>query len=190
MSASIGGGSVRCFYAVWPDEPARRQLAAAAALVQGGVGALPVPHENYHVTLAFVGEVAAPLLAVLQQIGRDLGAPSLKLKFDAYEYWPKPQVVVAAVREVPDTVADIWRRLHAELALHGFVLSPKRLRPHATLTRKVTQAPVWPAMSAFEWTARSFSLVRSDSSAAGAVYTVVNTWPLLDESSPEHKSLR
>jgi 2'-5' RNA ligase len=172
---------VRCFFAVWPDSSAQQRIAAVASVVQCGAGARLVRPENYHLTLAFVGEVAPPVLTVLQQIGRNLQAPTFTLEFDAYEYWPKPEVVVAAVREIPAALAEIWQRLHAELARHGLASNPKRLRPHVTLARKVTQAPVWPAMSAFQWTARNFSLVRTESVAAGAVYTVVDTWPLLDE---------
>jgi 2'-5' RNA ligase len=172
---------VRCFFALWPDAAARRRAAAAAALVEGGDGARPVPRENYHLTLAFVGDIATAQLAVLRQIGRELRAPGFTLTFDAYEYWPKPEVVVAAAREFPGSLSELWQQLHRDLNGHGLALAPKRLRPHVTLARKVTQAPVWPAMSPFEWSALEFSLVRSDTASAGALYTVVDTWPLLDE---------
>jgi 2'-5' RNA ligase len=172
---------MRCFFAVWPDPAARQRIAAAAAVVEGGEGARRVPPQNYHLTLAFVGEIATAQLAVLRQIGRALRATGCKLTFDAYEYWPKPEVVVAAAREIPAALSDLWQQLHRDLNGHGLALAPKRLRPHVTLARKVTQAPVWPAMSPFEWRALEFSLVRSDTASAGALYTVVDTWALLDE---------
>jgi len=181
MSPEADSGSVRCFFAVWPDSAARGRIAAAAAVVEGGEGARLVQPENYHLTLAFVGEIAAAQLGIMRQVGRELHAPGFTLAFDAYEYWPKPQVVVAAAREIPSALSDLWQRLHRDLNSHGLALAPKRLRPHVTLARKVTQAPVWPAMSRVEWSALEFSLVRSDSAAAGALYTVVDTWPLLDE---------
>jgi 2'-5' RNA ligase len=172
---------MRCFFAVWPDAAARQRIAAAAAVVEGGEGARRVPPQNYHLTLAFVGEIATAQLAVLRQIGRALRATGCELTFDAYEYWPKPEVVVAAAREIPAALSDLWQQLHRDLNGHGLALAPKRLRPHVTLARKVTQAPVWPAMSPFEWRALEFSLVRSDTASAGALYTVVDTWALLDE---------
>jgi 2'-5' RNA ligase len=172
---------MRCFFAVWPDAAARQRIAAAAAVVEGGEGARRVPPQNYHLTLAFVGEIATAQLAVLRQIGRALRATGCTLTFDAYEYWPKPEVVVAAAREIPAALSDLWQQLHRDLNGHGLALAPKRLRPHVTLARKVTQAPVWPAMSPFEWRALEFSLVRSDTASAGALYTVVDTWALLDE---------
>jgi RNA 2',3'-cyclic 3'-phosphodiesterase len=181
MSPKAEPGGMRCFFAVWPDAAGRRRIADSAAVVEGGDGARMVPAENYHLTLAFVGEIAAAQLAVLRQAGRELRAPAFTLTFDAYEYWPKPEVVVAAAREIPAALSDVWQQLHRALNEYGLALAPKRLRPHVTLARKVTQAPVWPAMSPFEWSARKFSLVRSDSAEAGPAYTVVDTWPLLDE---------
>lgn len=186
MNDSRAAG-VRLFFAVWPDPETRQRIAAAASAVEYGAGARLVPPENYHLTLAFVGEVPLPYLAVLQQIGRDLRvpgfAPGFALKFDAYEYWPKPGVVVAVAPEIPTALAQIWQRLHADLAARGLALNPNHLRPHTTLARKVSQPPVWTAMSEFAWTVREFSLVRSDTAGIRAAYTVVDTWPVLDELS-------
>jgi len=36
-------------------------------------------------------------------------------------------------------------------------------------------------MSEISWTARAFQLARSVSSPEGAIYTVVDSWPLLDK---------
>jgi len=55
------------------------------------------------------------------------------------------------------------------------------LRGHVTLVRKVAQPPVLNAMPPFVWSARAFSLIRSELSGAQSVYTVVDTWQLLDE---------
>jgi 2'-5' RNA ligase len=105
------------------------------------------------------------------------------LVFDAYDYWPKPEVVVAAARTIPSVLDQLWRELHGALALRQWALDPKRLRPHVTLARKVSQAPVLQAFSAVEWTVSKFSLLRSDMRGSGPVYTVVDTWPLLDDTA-------
>jgi len=177
---------VRLFFALWPDDDARAHIAKAALALRVAVDARPVPQENYHTTLAFVGEVSMPQLAVLQQIGRAQRAAACTIRFDAYDYWPDPQVVVAVARESPASLTQLWAQLHRDLALLRPNLnleSPQApLRTHITLARKVAQAPVLPAMSPFGWTARSFSLVGSDTSGARSVYTVVDTWPLLYET--------
>jgi 2'-5' RNA ligase len=173
------------FFALWPDVDTRAQIANAAAALRLAGDAQPVPRENYHVTLAFVGEVTTSQLAVLQQIGHGQRAAGCTIRFDAYDYWPDHQVAVAVAREAPAALTLLWTQLHRDLTLHQAALNFKRphssLRTHITLARKVAQAPVLQAMSPFHWNARSFSLVRSDTSGARSVYTVVDTWQLLYE---------
>ena len=176
---------MRLFFALWPDDDTRAHIANAALALRGAADARPVPQENYHVTLVFVGEATLPQLAVLQQIGRAQRAAGCTIRFDAYDYWPDPRVVVAIARESPASLSQLWTQLHRALALLQPDLNLKYpyapLRSHITLARKVAQAPVLPVMSPFDWTARSFSLVRSDTTGARSVYTVVDTWQLLDE---------
>jgi RNA 2',3'-cyclic 3'-phosphodiesterase len=176
---------MRLFFALWPDADTRERVANAAAALCLTEGARPVPQQNFHLTLAFVGEVTGSQVAVLQQIGRDQRAAGCTMTFDAYEYWPEPQVVATVAREPPTALVELLSRLRQDLLLHQAALKLNRLQPslraHVTLARKVAQAPVLQAMSPFEWSARSFSLVRSDTSAAHSIYTVVDTWPLLDE---------
>ena len=176
---------MRLFFALWPDVDTSAQIANAAAALRLAGDAQPVPRENYHVTLAFVGEVTTSQLAVLQQIGRGQRAAGCMIRFDGYDYWPRHQVAVAIAREAPAALTLLWTQLHRDLALHQSALNLKRphssLRTHITLARKVAQAPVPQAMPPFHWNARSFSLVRSDTSGARSVYTVVDTWQLLYE---------
>ena len=117
----------------------------------------------------------------LRNIGAALRMSRCQLKFEALEYWPKPEVVVAAVRDIPSALADAWRDLHEKLAASQFALTPKRLRPHVTLARKVLQAPVLEPIVPVEWQAEQISLVRSQSGKVHSIYTVVATWLLLDE---------
>jgi 2'-5' RNA ligase len=176
---------MRLFFALCPDADARERVANAAAALRLTEEARLVPQQNYHLTLAFVGEVASSQIAMVQRIGGGQRAAGCTITFDAYEYWPEPQVVVAVAGEPPTPLVELWMRLRQDLVLHQAALKLIRLQPslraHVTLARKVAQAPVLQAMSPFDWSARSFSLVRSDTSGAHAVYTVVDTWPLLDE---------
>jgi 2'-5' RNA ligase len=168
---------VRLFFALWPDADLARQLEAAAnGLRLEGRGRL-VPAGNYHLTLAFVGEVSDQKLAVLQQIGRSLRASAFTAACDILEYWPQPRAVVAAVREAPEALLDLSARLHEAIDLPQMPL-----HAHVTLARKVAQAPVLPAMSPISWRALHFSLIRSQTGGSASAYTVVDTWPLLYET--------
>jgi RNA 2',3'-cyclic 3'-phosphodiesterase len=174
---------VRLFFAAFPDTETRRRIASVAHALDLPPASSVVPHDNFHMTLAFVGERPQSSIATLRKIGAAQRNRAFSLRFDAYEYWPQAGVVVAAAREHPAALEQLWRELHATLAQHEPPLASQPLRPHVTLARKVSQAPVQQAMSAFDWAVRTFSLMQSNTSAARAVYTVVDTWPLLDEAS-------
>ena len=176
------GGRLRVFFAAVPDPAARERIAAASQLLSLERGARRVPRENFHLTLAFVGEVAASQVPLMLKVGTAQRECAFSVTFDAYEYWPKPGVIVAAARLIPDGLHRLWRQLHRELAGHDWALESKPLRPHVTLARKVSQPPVLQAMSAFDWRVRDFCLMRSDTSGSQPAYTVVDTWSLLDSA--------
>jgi RNA 2',3'-cyclic 3'-phosphodiesterase len=167
---------MRLFFALWPDDAVTRQLTQIARQQSFERRSRRVDPKNYHVTLAFVGEVPAAKLAVLQQIGRSLRASRFAFNCDSIEYWPSSQVVVAAVRAAPPGLLDLWSKLNDALELPR-----EALCAHVTLARKVTQAPVPQAMSPVVWRATNFSLIRSDTGGVESAYTVLDTWSLLDE---------
>jgi RNA 2',3'-cyclic 3'-phosphodiesterase len=163
----------------------RTALAGVAARLALPRSSKWVTPEDYHLTLAFLGEVADERLPVLLEIGRALRAACCTIKFDATEFWAKPRVVVAAAQKIPPALHQLWRRLHADIdeRLGGRTANPElALRAHVTLARKVSQAPVMQAMSPLEWRASSFSLIQSEIGGKHSAYTVVDTWPLLDET--------
>jgi 2'-5' RNA ligase len=168
---------LRLFFALWPDVDAATRLARLAASLNLASPGRLVDAKNYHVTLAFIGEVAESRLAVLRQVGGSLQAPRCTIALDSLEFWPPSRVVVAAAQETPRSLLSLWTQLHEATG------SPRaQLRVHVTLARKVAQPPVLQAMSPILWRATRFSLVRSETGGAESAYTVVDTWPLLDET--------
>ena len=174
---------MRLFFAVLPPPEVRNGIAAAAIHLSMDAKSALVRPDNYHMTLAFVGEVPAAQLATVREIGASQRTCSFTVRFDAYEYWPEAAILVAAAREIPSTLTRLWERIHAGLASHQLARKPELLRPHVTIARKVLQAPVLQAMSAFGWKAQTFNLMQSIRGGVEPTYTVLNTWPLLDESA-------
>jgi len=167
---------LRLFFALWPDTDAATQLTGVAARLGLQAPGRLVQPGNYHVTLAFIGEVASSRLAHWQQIGQALRAPRCTMVFNSLEHWPEPQVVAAVAQELPAPLLGLWTQLY-----DAADLPRSRLRAHVTLARKVAQAPVLQAMSAIAWRATSVSLVRSETGSVESAYTVLDTWPLLYE---------
>jgi RNA 2',3'-cyclic 3'-phosphodiesterase len=174
-------GSARLFFALWPPPTAQAKLAAAAAALSLAAPAHAIRAEKYHLTVAFVGEVAGDSVDRVRRIGAELRAPGFPISCDAYEYWPKPQVVVAAARAIPPELQALWDDLHRALAAEGFAMRVKRLRPHVTLAKRVAADPQLPVFEPFTWHARDLRLVHSETGAKQSVYTVVDTWSLLDK---------
>jgi 2'-5' RNA ligase len=167
---------LRLFFALWPDADVTRHLSQVTRKLTLEGRSRWVNPKNYHLTLAFVGEVPATKLAVLQQIGRSLRASQFTFTCDSIEFWRESKVVVAAAHLAPPGLFDLAAQLNDAIGLPA-----ERLRAHVTLARKVTQAPVLQAMSPVVWRATNFSLIRSDTGGVESAYTVLDTWSLLDE---------
>ncbi|HLZ98258.1 MAG TPA: RNA 2',3'-cyclic phosphodiesterase [Steroidobacteraceae bacterium] len=182
-AASSADGRLRLFFAALPDSAARAQIAAASLALSLGDRARRVPSDNYHMTLAFVGDVAATQVPVLREVGAAQKERAFSVVLDAYDHWPKSRVIVAAAGRVPAELQWLWQQLHHDLAARGWTLESERLRPHVTLARKVSQPPVLQAMSPCEWRVRDFCLMRSTTSGIQSAYTVVDTWSLLDSAA-------
>lgn len=174
---------MRLFFALWPGVRTRALLTRAAAAVHVTDDARRVPPENYHLTLAFVGEVDD--IGAIQRFGREFRGEACTFVLDRLEHWAQPQLLVATVRAIPPALMELTARLHCDAALRAARVP---WRAHVTIARKVAQAPVLQAMSAIRWRAFSFSLVRSDTGSVRSVYTVVGRWPLLYEARNPTKS--
>jgi RNA 2',3'-cyclic 3'-phosphodiesterase len=168
---------LRLFFGFWPDDATAAQLTRVAGRLSLDSPGRLVRPENYHVTLAFVGEVPASRLAQLQQIGSELRAPHCTMAFNSLEFWAGSGAVVAAAQDITPALHSLCSQLHEASGLPR-----SQFRPHVTLARKVAQAPVLQAMSTITWRATSFSLARSDTGGAESAYTVLDTWPLLYET--------
>ena len=93
-------GTARMFYAVVPDAATRALLVGAASQLRCAPESRLVPRNNYHLTLAFVGEVPISALVRLRDIGAAQAAAAFSLHVDGYDFWPKPEVIVARARAV------------------------------------------------------------------------------------------
>jgi 2'-5' RNA ligase len=169
------------FFALLPDFNTRDRLSMAASNLRLSGPARRLLPESYHVTLAFVGEVPESDISRYREIGASLRVPQCVIELDACEYWSSSQAVVLAARENPLALMTPTDRLRAAVAAHVPRGADKIWRAHATLARKVTQAPVLAAMSV-TWASRAFALMRSATGGGEAVYTVVDSWSLLYEA--------
>jgi 2'-5' RNA ligase len=172
----------RLFLSLWPDEGMRQAMARATEGARRDGGGRPVPPENLHVTLAFLGSVAERRLAQLGEIAlataREPGAAPLELAFDHLEYWRAARLLCAATAGPSPPAAALAARLQARLAQSGFSPDLKPFRPHVTVVRKVARPAAVGAMEPVLWRFEALALIESRTLPAGALYSVVESYAL------------
>ena len=179
----------RLFFALWPDDAQRAALTHAAAGIVRHCGGRPVPGENLHVTLAFLGSVPEQRLPELSAIGRRAAATfprdaaPIVVSLETLEHWARPQVLtVLERREEAQAAASgapaLERILSTAAAAAGFSPDLKPFRAHVTLARKVARLPRSSVMRRVEWSFDAFALIESCTLPEGPVYSVVESYVL------------
>jgi RNA 2',3'-cyclic 3'-phosphodiesterase len=171
----------RLFFALWPDPAMREAMVRATCTAARASGGRPVPAANLHVTLAFLGAVPERRLEELAEVARGAAAGgSLEIAFDHLEHWRAAQLLCALPAAVPAPVTMLARRLQDVLAASGFAPDLKPFRPHVTVVRKVSRAGRIGQIHPVAWSFTELALIESRTLAAGALYSVVESYLLCD----------
>lgn len=169
----------------------RRAMAEATCDVARASGGRPVPAGNLHVTLAFLGSVPERQLKPLAEVARGAaqslrsalagegarGSP-LELAFDHLERWRAAQLLCALSAAPPARTVALARSLQALLTANGFASDLKPFRPHVTVARKVSRPSPLAKMSPVVWRFAELALIESRTLPEGALYSVVEAFPL------------
>lgn len=123
----------RCFIALAPDAASRDALAMLAV----PSNARPVPYEQLHLTVAFIGALSVEQGETLaQRLGEHAG-PFPPAQVTNIECWPgraKPRLMVAVLAMSDAFVALDWR-VRSQMFEVGLSLDARAFRPHVTLAR-------------------------------------------------------
>lgn len=179
----IRGETVRIFFAIWPDDAAKKQLAMLAERLQAGLlcsGRKTQP-ENLHLTLVFLGEIDAGKLDALC-LAAD-GAKSRARAFDVVieeiRYWKHNGIAYAAIGKIPRELGELVNALHDALSAAGFSIERARAyQPHITLMRKASCHALPQLAVPIVWKAREWRLVKSTQTSNGPSYIQIGRWPL------------
>lgn len=163
----------RLFFASWPDELTRRAVMRGSAEVLAAAGGRRVDPGGLHVTLAFLGSVAAGRVADLEAVLRTVCEPAFEYRFDTIASWPGPRVLALTSRSVPAAALRLVERLWALLQPLGFEPDTRPHRPHVTLARKIAGAPIRQPITPLVWPVRGIFLVESRTVAGGSAYTPI-----------------
>ncbi|MBF8795083.1 RNA 2',3'-cyclic phosphodiesterase [Pseudomonas sp. NY15372] len=166
----------RLFFAL-PVADAQRR---AMALWRRGLGlrnGKPVPAENFHLTLLFLGDVDAAQVPALCAAVNSLKGPEtpLRLALDRLQVWPRANVLVLEPQHTPPALRRLVYALEQAMLPLGIAPQAREYRPHLTLSRDYrAQVPEAAAAPEFFLTARHFTLYESRKGR----YWPLAEWPL------------
>lgn len=174
---------MRLFFAIDLPGSVKRALGqGAAALCAAAEQGRFVPEQNYHLTLAFIGE-SDRRGDLTRLLGQTEFTPFV-LRIDRSGRFPgREGDVLWAGIESSKALADLHRQLIQRLERAGFTPESRRFSPHVTLARRARLRPDWDyaAWAArylpLEWRVRELCLFRSDLGADGVRYMPVARRP-------------
>jgi 2'-5' RNA ligase len=167
----------RLFFALWPADATREALRRETRTVVRHCGGKPVTPENYHVTLAFLGNVPDERLNAITTAAGALAVPAFDLTLDRYGWFDAAQVLWLGCADAPTPLRGLaaeLRHLMAEIAELPTDLRP--FHPHLTLARKVRNPPELKPPRPVGWAVDGFVLVESETEPDGARYQVIATF--------------
>lgn len=168
----------RAFFALQPDTAARQALAQQRPMGRGA--GRPVPEDNLHVTLAFLGDVDDATVTRARAAASRVAAAGFSLCFRDRAVW-RSGVCVAVPETVPEPANALRGQLAGLLREARVAVDQRVWRPHVTLARRArggTERLAEPVTVAFN----TFVLMQSLAQAQGVRYTILDRWAL--ESGP------
>ena len=161
--------SSRYFFALWPNPVVARQLVQLQVGLAGGRLTHPA---DFHLTLAFLGEVPVAQEATLHRVLHALPFTGFELVLDQVDAFRRIGLSWAGPSCIPPALQALHDALGGALDAHRVGWDKSRgFRPHVTLARKVAvtahqlAAPV-------VWWADQLVLARSEPGLAGRRYTI------------------
>jgi 2'-5' RNA ligase len=167
--------TARVFFALWPDDAVRRELARRGERMHRLLGGKPTRAESIHMTLLFLGDVPAARVDSLRAVGDRITFEPFALEVDQAQCWKHNKVAWVGPSQMPAALAGLVASLEAAVGNEGFAFDRRPFAAHITLARKAHCVPL-PALSPLTWPVADFVLVRSELNSEGSRYEVIGRW--------------
>jgi len=168
----------RLFFAVQPPLAIRTALAQTVASLDRP--ARRVHPDDLHLTLAFLGEVAAADAPWRAGAIAAAQAQPFALTLDRFGLWRRRGIAWAAPGAVPAALQALHSALRAALEAAGWSVDRRGFRPHVTLARNARAAPRGAVVG--PWWVAELRLLESGPPPAPR-YGQLAAWPLGDDAA-------
>ncbi|MDK9705759.1 MAG: RNA 2',3'-cyclic phosphodiesterase [Desulforhopalus sp.] len=183
---------IRLFIAVSIPPSIKDEIAGLGRAIPG---ARPVPVEQMHLTLKFIGEVEGSRLLDIQGALTEISLPEFVLSLRGVGTFPPrgtPRVLWAGVQPT-DKLTILRQAIDKKLAAIAIPREKQKYSPHLTLAR-LNAPPIHRlqqvlAGNAFlqtpEFTVSAFALYKSQLTQRGAIHTLITSYPLQPASGDD-----
>jgi 2'-5' RNA ligase len=179
MGETSGSDTQRLFVAVPLPEDLRGLVGRAQESLPPVPGLRLLRPEQWHVTLAFIGEVDAEKAAVARGVVEglpDMGGEAMVERFLLLPSPSRARVVTLELADEQGVLAALFETVMGRLEAGGVMRRERRpFRPHLTIARLRTPCAVRPRYESerARFAVQSVCLYQSELRREGAVYTVV-----------------
>lgn len=184
LERSASHGDVhRLFFALWPDDAVRAQMAEAARRLRARYAPRGrwLGGHRYHLTLQFLGDfdrLREDLVDDACRAAASVRSAAFDLPMDRAGSFRGSRVWWLGCEHTPDGLRGLWSALGLALAKgHVSTRASHTLTPHVTLLRDAVETLSDTPIEPIVWPVREFVLIHSQLGSRNA-YDVLQRWPL------------
>jgi RNA 2',3'-cyclic 3'-phosphodiesterase len=169
---------MKLFFALWPDDAVRLQLATQRleiARLTGGRPTLPV---TLHMTLVFAGNVPESRLVEIKMAASRVKTKPFDYVIDTTGCFAGPKIAWLASDSTPNQLFELQSELQRNVAAADFEVDERTFRPHITIARDVTHIFEPHAVSPTVWHVNQFCLVQAIQTGNTIRYDILDRWVL------------
>lgn len=138
-----------------------------------------VPAANFHITLAFLGQISEQQLDKLHQQLSMLNIPTFEISIEQFNVWQKPPMAWIGCSVLTDRLIELQRIVIKSARIAGISMQEREYVPHITLARKCKGLVSSPLLEPnFSFEVEHFCLFESVSTPTGVTYPIREQWPL------------
>lgn len=171
----------RLFFALLPEKEVHDQLIELSRSFPVVKGVRPVPNNNLHITLQFLGDLGANERKCLEKKIVQTFVQPFSLQLDFYGYFKQSQKFWLGCSSYPKELTRLVNHLKSIGEQCGVKTAERIYKPHVTLFKKVPKADFPDKPFTILWHATEFHLLESVMDKNITRYNKLVTYSFLKE---------
>jgi 2'-5' RNA ligase len=171
-----GAKKYRLFFALWPEPSIQKEMAQSIRRLPRS-GGRPVPTQNYHITLAFLGDVEEERLPCLCERAAEIEFSPFSLVLDQMGQFRRSGILWLGCSSAPEAALKLYQDLSLALVPCGYQPETRPYQPHITLYRRYRARLPHIEIKPVHWPITDFRLILSEPVEGGVRYQSIASFP-------------